>query len=77
MSKDNSGPAFPGVEYSYYDGQPQICNDFVGMTKRELIAMHVLAGIRAGEGAPLYSSWQVAELARKDADALLAELAKE
>lgn len=38
--KDLSGPAFPGTEYSFYEGMPQVSGYYVGMTKRELIAMN-------------------------------------
>lgn len=72
--KDLSGPAFPGVEYSFYDGMPQVSGYYVGMTKREVIAMHAMTRL-VGDG----TRWpkDVAKTAVKYADALLAELVRE
>lgn len=79
MSKDLSGPAFPGVEYSFYDGMPQVSGYYVGMTKREVIAMHAMAGLLASnsQAADWMEPKQSAEMAVEYADALLAELGRE
>lgn len=73
---DNSGLAFPFIEN---DQLGQSVN--LGMTKRELIAMHVLAEMMGAHDSS--GNWTsqgcergAAQSARMAADALLAELAK-
>jgi hypothetical protein len=36
--KDDGGAAFPGVEYTYYNGVPQVGADHVGMSLRDWFA---------------------------------------
>lgn len=78
MSKDNSGPAFPSdPDYvTSWEGGTEVTAIIKrdGMTKRELIAMHVISGLVVGR------SEVVSVFAREAvivADALLSELAKE
>lgn len=74
--KDNSGPAFPTVE-EQYSGMDQRWATVTtcGVTKRELIAMGQMQVLR--KIYPGVEPKSVAQEAIKDADALLAELAKE
>lgn len=81
--KDNSGPAFPTLDcFVDPDGKnPVYAHDF-GMTKRELIAMHVMAEMMGAHDAD--GNWtaqgcelEAARSAKTAANALLAELAKE
>lgn len=70
-------PAMPFVE------PDTACSVSVGLTKREMFAMHSMQGILShqdvkpsiGVGAELFESY-VAEMSVKMADALLAELDK-
>lgn len=73
--KDTSGPAFPGVEYSYFDGVPQVCSSHIGMTERRLIAMHVLANSVADDIDGRWAESRAVAAVRY-ADALLKELEK-
>ena len=76
MTNNGNMPAMPqaaiseGYSCHYYDydgpGIP------TGMTKREMMAMHMFAGLLARDGKP--DIQYEAELAIKAADALLAEL---
>lgn len=75
--KDLSGPAFPLVATN-----SNKVESAQGMTKRELIAMHVMAELMgahdsAGTWTAVGYEDKVAESARKSADALLAELGRE
>lgn len=72
--KDTSGPAFPN--WSLQGGWQ------TGMTKREVIAMHVMAELMGahdsdGRWMSMGCEKEAAESARKSADALLAELGRE
>jgi len=49
----------------------------VGMTKREMIAMHCAASAFGSAAWIDSSAWKIAEQAVKQADALLAELEKQ
>lgn len=76
MSEKNAGndPAYPVI------GAPGAQQDYPGLTKRELIAAMSLQGIRANAGwidRAAFDSFSVADQAVHDADALLAELAKD
>ena len=75
--KDNSGPAFPFIEN---DQLGQSVN--LGMTKRELIAMHVMAEMMGAHDSD--GNWtaqgcerEAAQSARMAADALIEELTSE
>lgn len=76
MSKDNSGPAFP-QQTCELCGDPigHMDKSYTGMTRRELIAMGQLQVIR--KIYPGMDPRDIAIEAIEDADALLAELAKE
>ena len=72
-AKDQSEPAFPVIAGTYVRE---------GMTKREVIAMHVMAelmGAVDSDGGWMSVGFEkeAAESARKSADALLAELGRE
>lgn len=68
--KDNSGPAFPHLD-RHYTGNGVVA--VPGMTKRELIAMHLMSDAPGNR----YEHAENAKWAKDAADALLAELAKE
>lgn len=74
--KDNSGPAFPGTKEIFSDVKHEwIFVPTDGMTKRELIAMSQMQILR-----DIYPGMKPRDIAKNaviDADALLAELAKE
>jgi hypothetical protein len=66
--------AYPGLAFS--KGGAQIGHS-MGLAKRELAAIHIMAGVRANLDVSRASSWeQMAFHAVEAADALMAALAK-
>lgn len=76
--KNGDLPAHPlllDTKSNYSGGQ--VADDyFEGMTKREEMAMHIMAGLCANPELVNWSSKNYAEHARARADTLLAELEK-
>lgn len=80
MSKQNrDSPATPTPEYTFYNGVEAIGCQHFGLTKRETIAMHVMASMMGSfdsEGNWMSSGCEkeAAEHAVKAADAILEAL---
>jgi len=71
--KNDGGPAFPGVEYTYYDGVPQVGADYQGMTLRQYYAGQAVHYMPHNA----FEFESNAEWCVKMADALIAKLEKE
>ena len=72
MKTNGDMPAMPFEEVrSRFQGLPDKWENHCGLTKREMMAMHIAAGLISD---PQVKTHQVAEDAVRVADALLAEL---
>ena len=71
MTKDTSGPAFPGQ----FDHGHTV-ESWTGMTMREYAAIKAMQGLLAANNAEKYCKQDISLIAVEQADALLKELAK-
>lgn len=71
-TKNGDMPAMPTFDYDVRGNDVVQFTDSAGLTKREMMAMHMMAGLLAREGK--HDLQYESSLAVKAADALLAEL---